>query len=66
MLLFLQTLYMHTRKEGLMNPKRKASCMETVSGLKYAEDRYIVHRTFLLNINATEDVIIDSERRHRR
>jgi len=50
MLQFLQTLHIHSRKEGLMNPKKKVSCMETVGGLKYVEDGYVVHGTFLLKL----------------
>ena len=50
MLQFLQTLHIHSRKEGLMNPKKKVSRMETVGGLKYVEDGYVVHGTFLLKL----------------
>lgn len=53
MLQFLQTLHIHSRKEGLMNPKKKVSCMETVGGLKYVEDGYVVHGTFLLKLLST-------------
>ncbi|MCW4043652.1 MAG: hypothetical protein NWE90_08020 [Candidatus Bathyarchaeota archaeon] len=45
-----------------MNPKRKVSCMETVSGLKYVEDGHVVHGTLLLRLlTKTQEVILKSE-----